>query len=653
MVEQVHHRGPDCLNVLVDGPVGFGHARLSIIDLAHGHQPMSNRDGTLTVTFNGEIFNYIELRRELTDRGHRFATQSDTEVILHAYEEYGQRCVEHFNGQWAFAIWDKKRRELFLSRDRLGIRPLFYTTAAGAFLFASEVKALLAHGDVPRSIDLRGLNQLFTFWAPLAPRTVFEGIKELPPGHNLVIESGRVRTWSYWQPSYPTGETRGDAAELAEELLDLLGDATRLRLRSDVPVGAYLSGGLDSSVTTALVRRNTDNHLQTFSVTFAEDEYDESGYQQRLVDFLGTDHRSVRCGGDDIAAAFPEVIRHTEKPVLRTAPAPLFLLSQLVRDEGFKVVLTGEGADEMLGGYGIFKEAKVRRFIAADPASSFRSALLRRLYLYMPQLQAQPPAYLAAFFRARPEDLENPFFSHLPRWNLTAGTKRFFSADARAALRDHNAEADLAAMLPDDFSRWSPMCRAQYLETAVLLPGYILSSQGDRMAAAHGVEGRFPFLDHRLAEFAARIPPRLKMRGLNEKYLLKRAAADLVPPEILRRTKQPYRAPDAASFFDPKTQAARCEYIKEVLSPGSIRQNGIFDENAVAALVKKVRQGRAIGVKDNMSFVGVLSTQLLIEQLVRPAPPRNRQTTDRETPLPAAAPVVATPLYAEPIPQHE
>jgi asparagine synthase (glutamine-hydrolysing) len=580
---------------------------------------MAVDDGSLVVTFNGEVFNYIELRQALTNLGHRFATQSDTEVVLRAYAQWGERCVERFNGQWAFAIWDRRRQRLFLSRDRFGIRPLFHTTTGGAFLFASEIKSLFVDGDVPRAIDPTGLQQVFTFWAPIAPQTVFQGIKELPPGHNLAVAGGQVETYAYWQPTYPTENTDGDAGELAEELLEILGDATRLRLRSDVPVGAYLSGGLDSSVTTALVRQNTQNHLRTFSVTFADDEFDESRHQQRLVEHLQTDHQSIRCDGDEIARALPAVIRHTEKPILRTAPAPLFLLSKLVRDAGFKVVLTGEGADEMLGGYGVFKEAKVRRFIARNPESAFRSALLPRLYPYMPQLQSQGPAYLAAFFKARPEDLGSPFFSHLPRWDLTSRAQRFFAGDLRADFAGRSVEGDLAARLPAEFHDWSPMCQAQYLETTILMPGYILSSQGDRMTAAHGVEGRFPFLDHRLAEFAARIPTRLKMRGINEKHLLKQATAKLIPPQIIERTKQPYRAPDAASFFDPATQSARCEYIDELLSPERIREAGLFDEKAVSALVKKARHGRAIGVKDNMSLVGVLSTQLLVEHFIRPA----------------------------------
>ncbi len=616
MVAQLRHRGPDASGVAVDGPVGLGHARLSIIDLDLGRQPMHNRDRSLALTFNGEIFNYVELRETLQGRGHWFQTRSDTEVILHAYEEYGEQCVDHFNGQWAFAIWDKRRRRLFLSRDRFGIRPLFYTHTGSKFLFASEIKSLFTHADVLRAIDPQGLNQLFTFWSTLPPRTVFRGIRELPPGHNMSVEGNQIQTRPYWKLEYAPDTEKRSVDDWAQQLLELLADATRLRLRSDVPVGAYLSGGLDSSVTTALVKRCTNNHLRTFSVTFGNAEFDESEYQNQVVRFLETDHQAVRCVGDTIARIFPEVIRHTEKPVLRTAPAPLFILSKLVHDEGFKVVLTGEGADEMLGGYDIFKEAKVRRFCAAQPDSAFRALLLQKLYPYMPNIQAQSLAYRKAFFRVRTEDLSNPFFSHLPRWELTSRLKRFFSREVRAELEGHDAYADVLAMLPEGYCDWSPLCQAQFLETAILMPGYILSSQGDRMTLAHGVEGRFPFLDHRVAELAARIPPRLKMKALNEKYILKRAARKLVPPEVLRRTKQPYRAPDAESFFDYHSQSVRGDYVAELLSANRIRDDGVFHPEAVDNLVKKARRGKVIGIKDNMALVGILSTQLLIDQFV-------------------------------------
>jgi len=627
MLATLAHRGPDERGIHVDGPVGLGHVRLSIIDPAGGHQPMAHAQAGLWITFNGEIFNYVELREELIARGHRFLTRSDTEVILHAYQQWGEGCVDHFNGQWAFALWDERRRRLFLSRDRLGIRPLFYVQLGNRLLFASEVKALLAHPDVPRRIDPVGLDQVFTYWSTLAPRTVFEGIQELPPGHNLVWQDGRTSTECYWQLDFEPDATGRTEQQWADELIELLADATRLRLRSDVPVGAYLSGGLDSTLTTALVQRTTDAPLRTFSITFERPEFDESDYQRRAVDVLGTDHQAIRCCDRDIGQVFPAVVWHAERPLLRTAPAPLFLLSELVHDSGFKVVTTGEGADEMFGGYNIFKEAKVRRFWAEQPESTWRPLLLKKLYPYLPALQAQSLAYQKAFFHVRPDDLADPLFSHLPRWEMTSRLKALLAPELRAATAGQDGYGACRAALPEDFARWPAFCQAQYLESTIFLPGYLLSSQGDRMAMAHSVEGRYPFLDHRIAEFAARMPPRLKMKGLREKHLLKRAARDYVPEAVLRRTKQPYRAPDAASFFPRNNGRRPPEYVRELLSPERIGRDGLFRPEAVEPLVRKATRDGLVSQRDNMALVGILSTQLIVDQFLR----NNRPPVEGET----------------------
>ena len=615
MAARLRHRGPDATGFYEEPRAGLGHVRLSIIDIEGGRQPMRDSSQSLCITFNGEIFNHVELRQELTGKGHRFTTRSDTEVILHLYQEEGEECVHRLNGQWAFAIWDAKRQRLFLSRDRMGVRPLFYTQAAGRFLFASEIKALLACPGVNAEIDLVALDQIFTFWVTLPPRTAFKNIWQLPPGHSLVWENGRLRISQYWRLQYPALEemSRARPQERAEELLALLQDATRLRLRSDVPVGTYLSGGLDSSFVTALTRGLAGDRLRTFSVGFEDPEFDESAYQEEASSFLGTQHSQVRCAGDEVAAAFPSVIRHAEQPILRSAPAPLFLLSRLVRDSGFKVVLTGEGADEILGGYDIFKEAKIRRFWAVQPDSPWRPLLLKRLYPYLEKIQKQPGPYLRNFFRVAGQDLASPFFSHLPRWELTARLKSFFSQDVASQLSGYNSYCDLQRQLPACYAAWPAFCQAQYLETMYLLPGYILSSQGDRMAMAHSVEARYPFLDHRVVEFAARLHPSLKMRVLKEKYLLKQIACDKLPASIIQRTKQPYRAPDGACFAG----LGRNSYFDELLSPTIIRDYGIFRAESVSALLAKFRAGRVIGVKDNMALIGILSTQLLVREFIR------------------------------------
>jgi asparagine synthase (glutamine-hydrolysing) len=614
MISTLSHRGPDAADVHIGGALGFAHARLSIIDLQGGAQPMCTTDGRLWITFNGEIFNYLELREELLAKGHIFATRSDTEVILNAYREFGTECVHRFNGQWAFAIWDAEKRELFLSRDRMGVRPLFYTQASRSFLFASEIKALLTVPEVPAEIDLDGLDQIFTFWVTLAPKTAFKNISQLPPACNLTIKNGKQRIWKYWSPSYSEAEDVSGKHEerLAEELLALLDDATRLRLRSDVPVGAYLSGGIDSTVTTALAKNIVQDRLRSFSITFEDAEFDESQYQNEASAFLSTQHSNVCCSSADIARVFPEVIWHTEQPIIRTAPAPMFILSNLVRNSGFKVVLTGEGADEVLGGYDIFKEAKIRRFWGQHPDSQWRFLLLKRLYPYMQNIQRQPTAYLKHFFHATPDDLADPFFSHLPRWDLTSKIKLLYSEQARDGLSAANWLQQLEGTLPSDYQSWTYFGRAEYLESQHLLPGYILSSQGDRMAMAHSVEGRYPFLDYRVVEFASRLPARVKMKALDQKHLLKVAVRGLIPDSILRRPKQPYRAPDGKCFVGMRNT----EYARELLSPDAIRNTGIFEPRAVSTLVDKFSNDRITGTKDNMALVAVLSTQLLVHQFI-------------------------------------
>lgn len=571
---------------------------------------MSLAGGAFSITFNGEIFNYVELREELIAKGHRFASRSDTEVILHLYQEYGEECVQRMNGQWAFAIWDAQRRRLFLSRDRLGVRPLFYTHTDDAFLFASEVKALLACPDVPADLDLRGLDQIFTFWVTVPPRTAFKGIRQLAPGHSMIVEGGQSWTWRYWNLEYHNERSAAGERQLAQDLLELLLDATRIRLRSDVPVGAYLSGGLDSTVISALTHLLVGDRLRTFSVSFDDAAFDESHYQREASRFLHTRHSDICCSRADIVSVFPDVVRHAEQPILRTAPAPLFLLSQLVRQNGFKVVLTGEGADEVLGGYDIFKEAKIRRFMGRNLQSKWRATLLKRLYPYMDNIQRQPPAYLQRFFHVTDDDLRSPFFSHLPRWEVTSKTKMFLAPEVRGEMG--YSLADLAEALPESFDSWDHFNQAEYLEAMYLLPGYILSSQGDRMAMAHSVEGRYPFLDHRVVSFAAQLPPSLKMKVLNQKYLLKRAASGMIPAAIKTRHKQPYRAPDGKSFFTPSP-----DYLDDLLCEEQLRRDGIFDASAVTALLQKFRSGRVTSEKDNMALVGILSTQLLLHEFIR------------------------------------
>lgn len=633
MLGLIQHRGPDEFGIYLDRRVGLGNARLSIIDLSTGSQPISNEDETVWIVFNGEIFNYLELRRELKRQGHRFATASDTEVIVHLYEEHGANCVNRLNGQFAFAVWDRRPGAgdgtLFMARDRVGIRPLFYTVADGNLVFASEIKAILAHPAVSAQLDLTSLAQVFTLWTTLAPRTVFEGIVEVPPGHTLTARSDQISVERYWGLRFPQNGHQQELGlsddEWAESLRELLTDATRIRLRADVPVGAYLSGGLDSSTITTLIRNHTSNYLKTFSIAFADPAFDEREHQERMVKFLRTDHRRVECSDADVARVFPDVIWHTEWPVLRTSPAPMYLLSRLVRENDIKVVLTGEGADEFLGGYNIFKEAKLRRFWARDPDSAMRPQLLKRLYPYVQGL-GEGGTFLEAFFRRSLTETDRLDYSHAIRWANTAPLRRFFAPEVRTALDGYDPVAEVVTGLRrhPDFANWTRLAQAQYIEISIFMSEYLLSSQGDRMLSAHSVEGRFPFLDHRVIEFAAGIPPRLKIRGLDEKHILKRAMQGLLPESVHSRAKRPYRAPIHGCFFGDGSPA----YVRELLSPQAIQAAGYFHTRAVARLVKKAQGAHPLGERENMALAGILSTQLLHRQFVEEFPARSSRSPE-------------------------
>jgi asparagine synthase (glutamine-hydrolysing) len=618
MIQPLAHRGPDGFGFHAAPGIGLAHARLSIIDLSTGDQPIHNPGRTVWTVFNGEIFNFVELRATLQAQGHQFYTQSDTEVIVHLYDRYGEDFVDHLNGQFAIALWDSERQRLLLARDRAGIRPLYYTRQRGCLWFASEVKSLLAVLPECAQLESQALLQTLTFWAPVDPETLYHGVQSLPPGHVLTIErDGRQHLRRYWDWTFPDAEETSPARypqtveQATAELRDLLVDAVRLQLRADVPVGAYLSGGLDSSGIVALIRGFTDTPVRTFSVAFDDGEFDESEYQQAMVRHLGTEHTTLTCTRRDIGDAFPRLIRHTETPVLRTAPVPLMLLAGSVRQHGYKVVLTGEGADEVFGGYDLFKEAKVRRFWARQPGSRMRPRLLEKLYGYLPNSPVSNPAFAQSFFGQGMEHLHRPIFAHVPRWTTSQRAFAFLSPELRASAGHWDPLDAYERTLPPDMARWNDLARDQYVEAKSLLAGYLLSSQGDRVAMANSIEGRFPYLDHRVIEFANRLPPSFKIRGMTEKYLLRRALADLLPPDIAQRTKQPYRSPDSQSFFfDGKP----LDYVADLLSPESIREAGYFDPMPVARLVEKCRLGRATGFADNQAFVGMLSTMLVHRQ---------------------------------------
>ncbi len=636
MLAVIAHRGPDGHGLFRDDRVGLGHVRLSIVDLAGGFQPLTGEDRSVWLTFNGEIFNHLELRRELESLGHRFTTTSDTEVVVHAYEQYGEDAWPRLNGQFAFALWDRRAGRTWLVRDRLGILPLHWAEVGGQVVFASEAKALFASGLLSPTLDPAGLAQVFTRWSAMAPATSFTGVHAVRPGSAVCVETtladtvrpprATTREVRWWQPDLTVdpaiASLSPDAA--ADGLGERLAEAVRLRLRADVPVGAYLSGGLDSSVIGSLVRRVDASPLETFAVRFRDAAFDETPEQRRMAGLLGTDHHEIVCGADEIAGALRDVVWHCEAPLLRTAPVPLYLLSGLVRDAGMKVVLTGEGADELLAGYSIFKEDRVRRFWARRPDSAVRPALFSRLHPEVQAGGARSTDMWARFFGRDLAAVDEPFYAHLVRWSNTAWTARLLHPDLRAAAATPPggwaADEALLGEMPPGFAGWDPLARAQWVEIATFMSSYLLASQGDRVAMAHGVEVRYPFLDPEVVAFCSGLPPERKLVGLHDKATLRRLASRSLPPEIWRRPKQPYRAPMTTALFGSDEPG----YVSDLMSDAAIDEQGLLDPRA-ARLLRDRARGRAgalPGEREEMGLVGALTLQALARAFLTEGPAR-------------------------------
>jgi asparagine synthase (glutamine-hydrolysing) len=615
MAAVLRHRGPDGYGFYRDPRVGLASVRLSIVDLTGGDQPLTNEDETVWLSFNGEIFNYVELRRELAARGHRFRSQGDSEVIVHAYEEYGEAAWAKLNGQFAIALWDRPRRQLWLVRDQLGIHPLHYTVTADRLVFASEAKALFASGWVEVAIDPSGIRDVFTRWSTTSPSTVFAGVRSVRPGTALRIDTDlRCHEQRWWQPDLSADPELAGLSqdEAAEQLGERLSEAVRLRLRADVPVGAYLSGGLDSSVVASLVQQG-DSPLETFAVRFADPVFDETPQQRQMAGLLGTRHHEILCGPAEIADSLREVVWHCETPLLRTAPVPLYLLSGLVREAGMKVVLTGEGADELLAGYAVFKEDAVRRFWARRPESPLGPALAARLHPEVQAAGARGTGVWARFFGRDLGATHDPFYAHRIRWRNTAWSQRVLAAEVRQAAstasQDDDTEEVLRRELPAGFAGWEPLARAQWTEITSFMSSYLLSCQGDRVALGHGVEVRYPFLDPNVVDWAFRLPTRLKLAGLRDKVVLRRLASRSLPAEIWQRPKQPYRAPTTTALFGPGSP----DHVRDLVGDEAVARLGLLDPRAVRRLVDRAeaRRGAMTGEREEMALVGAVTLQAL------------------------------------------
>ncbi|MFI8386909.1 asparagine synthase (glutamine-hydrolyzing) [Streptomyces sp. NPDC085540] len=574
MAAELIHRGPDDAGSISLRSVSLGFRRLAFNDLANGNQPHASPDGEIVAVCNGEIFNHRNLRDSLAARGHRFRSASDTEVLIPLYREYGLDLTAHLDGQFGFALYDSVADRLLLARDHSGIVPLFYTVVGDQLVFGSEVKAILRHPAVSRRVDLRGLDQILSLPGLVSPRTMFEGVHALRPGERLIADRSGVRTERYWDLDYPLQADAGPPLEgrAAETELDrhagraavLLGDAVADRLQADVPVGMYLSGGLDSSMIGALMARARPDHSwPSFSAVFPERDFDESSAQRLVAGKLGTAHHEVPVRESELASWLTTMVRHAECPVRESYNVCSLLLSQAVRISGTGAVLSGEGADELFGGYPGY------RFDAAGLSGS----------------------------RARGLDAHLEREASLRMW----GTELFYENDQLAAqeFRRELYADDLADGLesfsvtgqrlvdPERLIGRHPLHQRSYLDFHLRLADHLLGDHGDRMALAHSVELRFPFLARDVVDFATTVPPELMLHGVQEKAVLRRAAAPLVPGEILARPKYGFRAQTSSHLL-----ASGADWFEELIAPSTVRRQGYFNPATVTELARRQREGR-------------------------------------------------------------
>lgn len=565
MTRQLVHRGPDADGFYLEDALGLGFRRLSIIDLHSGDQPMTSADGSLVLLCNGEIYNYRELRTRLEAQGHRFSTACDVEVLLYLYREHGVDLLSRLNGQFAFVIYDRRSKRLFLARDHVGIAPLFYTVADGVFVFGSEIKALLEHPLVERRVDLTGLDQVLSFPGLVSPTTMFEGIRSLPPGHMLLVEDGTVTEREYWDLDFPLA---GDCAPIRDEdetILDLRGRldrAVRYRLQSDVPVGYYLSGGLDSSLVTSMgFAAAPETHRTTLSIRFEEQEICESRFQRLMVDRLRSAHHEIVFGWEQISESLPEMVRHSECPVKETYNTCAMALSRAARAQGIRVVLAGQGADELFAGYmGYrFDEVRPRDTDALDPEAMMEAELRRRLW--------------------GDEDL----FYETNQQALREIKAAFYSEHVNARYAQFDC-LDRPLVNASRVRGRHPLHQRSYLDLKLRLGDHLLGDHGDRMMLMNSVEGRYPFLDQDVVEFVRTLPPDFKLRGGVEKYAVKRAAEPFVPKVIIDREKFGFRAPAS-----PYLIRQHVEWIEDVLSHDRIKAQGYFNPAFVDRLKARYR----------------------------------------------------------------
>ncbi len=564
MTDKLIHRGPDETKHYCDGNLGLGFTRLSIIDLEGGMQPLYNEDGSLLLICNGEVFNYIELREELTAKGHRFSTNTDIEVILHLYEEEGPKFLDRLNGQFAIALYDFKKNSLFCARDHFGIVPFFYTTVNGFFIFSSEIKAILEHPAVKREVDLVGLDQVFSFPSVISPRTMFKHIHSLENGHYLVAGNGEEpKLTRYWDLNYPlAGEIEYNKSETfyLEGLEELITQSIKLRLRADVPVGFYLSGGLDSSLISSLATRLTpETERFSFSIDFEEKEKSESLYQRKIADYIKSSHYEKMFYYSDISRRLKQAVYHSEAPLKETYNTASLALSEAARERKIKVVLSGEGADEWFAGYPGYKFDKFKgmqqRTVSGDQI--YENEMNDRIWG------------------------DEDFNFEMNQYRFQETKQGFYSTYINDIFDDVDSTRH-KVVDKDRLQGRDILHKRAYLDYKLRLVGHLIADHGDRMSYANSVEGRYPFLDKELVEFVATIPPDLKLKGFEEKYILKKMAAPHIPSDILKREKFAFHAP-GSSYLLKRDR----DYTLDLLSYDRVKRQGYFNPDTVEKLKKQ------------------------------------------------------------------
>ncbi|MEZ6152009.1 MAG: asparagine synthase (glutamine-hydrolyzing) [Pirellulaceae bacterium] len=594
MLQSIYHRGPDEDGRLFDEELAMGMRRLSIIDLADGQQPIFDESGRYAVVFNGEIYNYRELRQELIGRGHTLKTHSDTEVIVHLYEEQGPDCLEQLRGMFGIAVWDKRERKLFIARDRMGIKPLYYAIKNNSLIFGSEIKALLVHPDVDAALDLRGLSNYLSLKYIPSPGTLFEEIQSIPPGHYLIAQNGRIEIKRYWNISYAKPKQPKSEAEYIDEATELIRESVKLRLRSDVPFGAFLSGGVDSSTIVAFMAEQMSEPVRTFSVGFGEG--DELPYAKMVADRFGCDHHTLNITANDFIEHAETVLWHMDQPIADQATVATLMVAKLARQH-VKMVLTGEGGDELFAGYARYAGERFSPYTRWLP--NWAGRIIRSGARRLPGMRRGKLALHALTTGNEAQRFANWF----PMFNDE--TKRQVLSERMSDYRE--GAADIFAHHLGECDAREPLDRMLYVDSKLWLPDFLLL-RGDKLTMANSLEARIPLLDHKLVEFAARLPTKYKLHRGDRKYLLKRVAERMLPSEIIHRKKQGFPIP-----IDRWLRNEARPLMRDMLSQESLQHRSLFNPQFVETLMQQHESGFA----DNTTELwGLVSLEIWMRRMI-------------------------------------